>query len=283
VRPHLVFDAWTALMAQACPRAKGMPCSRQVSASQYQVWTHSHPTSRSGRNGWIARRKGSGLAGRLRDSRRVPAWSRTQTNSVLACRSTPTYDAAVAGRKRMGKTPGARETGTFKRNQGPHRARPAHQSFERVDRWRARAGPVSWLFGPGGRTDGRSGPPGTDGRRGTGAVRLPPAVRRRGHAHHQGSGRGAGAVEPALPAPEAVGGNLPPRLQDVARSGSGSAARPRGVKAGRTRRCTRRWTLPRRDQGGCGSKLPEPLRQGEGAVQPAGGVSRRKTRSWREE
>src|SRR5262249_28374247 len=113
LRSHLVFEAWTALMAQACPRAKGRPCSRQVSASQYQVWTHSHPTSRSGRNGSTAARNGSGLAGRLRASRRLPAWSRTQRNSVLACRSTPTYDAAVAVRNRMVKSPGARETGTF--------------------------------------------------------------------------------------------------------------------------------------------------------------------------
>src|SRR5262245_41982088 len=112
-------------MAQACPRAKGMPCSRQVSASQYQVWTHSHPTRRSGRNGSTAARNGSGLAGRLRASRRLPAWSRTQRNSVLACRSTPTYDAAVAVRNRMVKTPGARETGTFNSIPAPHLTRPA--------------------------------------------------------------------------------------------------------------------------------------------------------------
>src|SRR5262249_59640342 len=120
----LVFEAWTARMAQAGPGAKGMPCSRQVSASQYQVWTHSHPTRRSGRNGSTAARNGSGLAGRLRASRRLPAWSRTQRNSVLACRSTPTYDAAVAVRNRMVKTPGARETGTFNSIPALHLTRP---------------------------------------------------------------------------------------------------------------------------------------------------------------
>ena len=78
-RSDLVLEPWTALMAQACPSAKGMPSARQASASQYHEWTHSHPTSRSGRNGWTARRKGSGLAGRLRESRTAPAWSRTQT------------------------------------------------------------------------------------------------------------------------------------------------------------------------------------------------------------
>src|SRR5215207_640792 len=106
LRSDLVLDPWTAFMAQACPSAKGMACSRQVSASQYQQCMHSHPTRRSGRKGATAWRKGSGLAGRFLERRTVPAWSRTQTNSVLACRSTPTYDAAVRVRKRMGRPPG---------------------------------------------------------------------------------------------------------------------------------------------------------------------------------
>src|SRR5579883_332735 len=104
-RSDLVLDPWTALMAQAWPRANGMPSARQVSASRYQVWTHSHPTKRSGRNGAMAARNGSGRAGRPLDSRTVPAWSRTQAYSVLAWRSTPTYDAAVWVRKRTVKTP----------------------------------------------------------------------------------------------------------------------------------------------------------------------------------
>src|SRR5262249_37600244 len=120
----LVLDACTAFIAEACPNAKGMFSVAQVSASQYQVCMHSQPTSRSGRNGSTALRNGSGLAGRLQESRSVPAASRTHTERVLACRSTPTYDAAVAGRNRMVKTPGGGETGTFNSIHPLHLTRP---------------------------------------------------------------------------------------------------------------------------------------------------------------
>src|SRR5436309_6213880 len=60
-RSHLVLDPWTARMAQAWPRANGMPSARQVSASQYQQCMHSHPTRRSGRYGATADRKSTRL------------------------------------------------------------------------------------------------------------------------------------------------------------------------------------------------------------------------------
>src|SRR2546423_5700021 len=65
-RSHLVLLPWTALMAQAWPRAKVMSWSRQVSASQYQQCMHSQPTTRPSRKGCTALRKGSGAAGRVR-------------------------------------------------------------------------------------------------------------------------------------------------------------------------------------------------------------------------
>src|SRR5262249_61459910 len=63
LRSHLVLQPWTAFMAQAWPRTKAMWWSRQVSASQYQGWTHSQATRSPSRKGATARRKGWGAAG----------------------------------------------------------------------------------------------------------------------------------------------------------------------------------------------------------------------------
>ena len=60
---NLVLLPWTAFMARACPRTKAIPSVAQRSASQYQEWTHSLATTRSGRKGVTAARKASGRAG----------------------------------------------------------------------------------------------------------------------------------------------------------------------------------------------------------------------------
>src|SRR5262249_42767729 len=75
--------------AGAWRRAKVMPWSRQVSASQYQQCMHSQPTTRPSRKGSTALRKGSGAAARLRARRGCPSRSRTARKRDLAWRSTP--------------------------------------------------------------------------------------------------------------------------------------------------------------------------------------------------
>ena len=65
MRSFFDLPPWIAFMYRAWPSVKGIASSSQRSASQYQANMHSTPTTRPARNGAIAFRKASGLAGQI--------------------------------------------------------------------------------------------------------------------------------------------------------------------------------------------------------------------------
>src|SRR5262249_13507339 len=85
----LALPPWMAFMSRACPSTKGISCSVQRSASQYQANMHSQATASPSRKGAMAWRNAWGLAGMVLARTDLPVASRMCKDRVLACRSTP--------------------------------------------------------------------------------------------------------------------------------------------------------------------------------------------------